>query len=105
MLRAADLGWISWYEPAAVIEHKGGEYDVDPSLSALLNVNKAALYRRRRGPVRGLLYRAALILGLGIRALAGRTTARSAAAALVLPSRRVSSLAEVGVVNRSRRHA
>ena len=96
MLRARDLGWITWYEPAAVVEHRGGEYDVRPSMAALLSINKAALYRRRQGAVRGFLYRLALILGLAIRALAGGTTARSAAVALVRPSRRITSLAQLG---------
>ena len=31
MLRAADQGWSTWYEPAAVVEHKGGESGTRPS--------------------------------------------------------------------------
>lgn len=96
MLRAADHGWVTWYEPAAVIEHRGGEYDVRPTMAALLSVNKATLFRRRRGAVSGFAYRAALLVGLALRGLAGGgTTARAACAALLLPSRRVTSLPQV----------
>src|SRR5690606_29799252 len=45
-LRAADLGWATWYEPASVIEHIGGDSGVNPALAALLVVNKVRLYRR-----------------------------------------------------------
>lgn len=95
MLRAADHGWSTWYEPAAVIEHRGGESDFAPDLAALLSVNKAALFRRRRGAVRGLVYRLALVVGLSIRAMVGAPTARSAVAALVVPSRRITSLSQL----------
>ncbi|MBL0748512.1 glycosyltransferase family 2 protein [Nocardioides baculatus] len=92
LLRAADLGWTTWYEPHAVIEHRGGDYDVRPDMAALLSVNKVTLFQRRHGVVRGLAYRLALVAGLSIRSLAGVATARPACAALLLPSRRVTSL-------------
>ena len=95
MLRAADLGWATWYEPGAVVEHRGGESDVRPDLAALLSANKVDLFVRRNGPVRGLAYRVALLSGQLARAAAGRPTARAAVAALLLPSRRVTSLAQL----------
>lgn len=94
-LRAADHGWSTWYEPAAVIEHKGGECDTRPSLAALVTVNRVVLFRRRHGSVRGLAYAAAVALGLAVRAAAGQPTARASLTALLLPSRRITRLAEL----------
>lgn len=94
-LRAADLGWTTWYEPGAVIEHKGGEADTRPDLAALLTINRVRLFKRRHGAISGLAYAAALTLGVALRAAAGQRTARAALAALVFPSRRITSLAEL----------
>jgi GT2 family glycosyltransferase len=62
-LRAADLGWSLWYEPDALIEHIGGDSGVNPTLAALLLVNKVKLFRRRRGPLAGAAYYLAVLLG------------------------------------------
>ncbi|MGI5284676.1 glycosyltransferase family 2 protein [Nonomuraea polychroma] len=86
-LRAADLGWTTWYEPRAVAEHIGGESGTDPALAALLTVNRARLFRRRRGRLPGAAYHAVLLLGQGVRALAGRPVARACFAALLRPER------------------
>jgi GT2 family glycosyltransferase len=91
-LRAADLGWTLWYEPAAVVEHIGGDAKVNPMLAALLTVNKVRLFRRRRGPLASLLYYLAVLLGEGVRAATGRSTARAAVLWLVRPSRRIRAL-------------
>ncbi|MEO3869596.1 glycosyltransferase [Nonomuraea sp. B12E4] len=82
-LRAADLRWTTWYEPRSVVEHIGGAAGTDPALAALLIVNKAELFRRRRGRPAGAAYHAALLLGAGVRALAGHRIARSGFAALL----------------------
>lgn len=95
MLRAADRGWTTWFEPAAVIEHRGGESDVRPDLAALLLVNKVSLFRRRHGVATAFAYRVALLAGLLVRAAAGAPTARAAAVALMLPSRRITSLSQL----------
>jgi N-acetylglucosaminyl-diphospho-decaprenol L-rhamnosyltransferase len=95
MLRAADQGWATWYEPAAVIEHRGGEYDTRPGLAALLTVNKVNLFRRRHGSARGFAYRTAMLTGLLIRASMGGRSARAGAAALMRPSRRITSLSQL----------
>jgi GT2 family glycosyltransferase len=87
-LRAADRGWALWYEPAAVVEHIGGDSGTNPLLAALLVVNKVELFRRRRpGPV-SWAYFAAVTLGEAARAAAGRATARASVGALVSRSRR-----------------
>ncbi|MFI7701642.1 glycosyltransferase family 2 protein [Nonomuraea sp. NPDC049480] len=91
-LRAADLGWTTWYEPTSVIEHIGGDSGVNPTLAALLIVNKVRLYRRRHGPVSGAAYHLAVLAGEAVRALAGRRTSRACVVALVRPSRRMTAL-------------
>ncbi|WP_336209645.1 glycosyltransferase family 2 protein [Nonomuraea sp. LPB2021202275-12-8] len=91
-LRAADLGWSTWYEPASVIEHIGGDSGVNPMLAALLVVNKVRLYRRRHGRLSGLAYYLAVLAGEALRALAGRRTSRASVTALLRPSRRLTAL-------------
>lgn len=91
-LRAADRGWRLWYEPAAVMEHIGGDSGHDPTLAALLVVNKVRLFRMRHGAAAWAAYFTATMLGLAARALAGRATARTALVALTRPSRRLREL-------------
>jgi N-acetylglucosaminyl-diphospho-decaprenol L-rhamnosyltransferase len=95
MLRAADRGWSTWYEPSAVVEHRGGESGTRPSLAALLTVNRVTLFRRRHRSLTGRVYAAAVLLGMLIRSVAGQSTARASAVALLFPWRRVKSLAEL----------
>jgi len=95
MLRAADQGWTTWYNPAAVVEHKGGESGTRPSLAALLTVNKVTLFRRRHGALRGLAYSSGVSVGMLFRAATGQRTARASLAALLFPSRRITSLAQL----------
>ncbi|MGR6912900.1 glycosyltransferase family 2 protein [[Actinomadura] parvosata] len=91
-LRAADLGYATWYEPASVIEHIGGDSGVNPMLASMLVVNKVRLYRRRHGPVSGTAYYLTVLAGEAVRALAGRRTSRASVAALLRPSRRLTAL-------------
>jgi GT2 family glycosyltransferase len=93
-MRAADRGWTLWYEPSSVVEHIGGESNVNPTLSALLVVNKVRLFRQRRSAPAGWAYFCAVAFGEGVRALAGRPTARATVAALFRPSRRIQALAD-----------
>lgn len=95
ILRAADRGWATWYEPAAVVEHEGGESATRPALAALLTVNKVRLFRRRHGWFEGRAYAAAVLLGVSLRAVAGQRIARASVAALLLPSRRITTLAQL----------
>jgi N-acetylglucosaminyl-diphospho-decaprenol L-rhamnosyltransferase len=87
-LRAGDRGWTVWYEPAAVVEHIGGESGTNPVLAALVVTNKVELFRRRRGAPASWAYHAAVALGEGVRALLGRRTARTAFTALFSAARR-----------------
>jgi GT2 family glycosyltransferase len=87
-LRAADQGWTLWYEPAAVVEHIGGESDTNPTLYALMVANKVRLFRRRRSVPAWFAYYAAVVLGEAIRAAAGRRTSRASLVTLLRPSRR-----------------
>ncbi|GAA0437934.1 glycosyl transferase family 2 [Acrocarpospora corrugata] len=91
-LRAADLGWSLWYEPAALIEHIGGDSGVNPTLAALLLVNKVKLFRRRRGPLAGTAYYLAVLAGESVRALAGRRVSQKSVLWLLRPSRRMTAL-------------
>jgi GT2 family glycosyltransferase len=96
ILRAADAGWTTWYEPAAVVEHIGGESDTNPRLAALAVVNKVRLFSRRRGQPAAAAYYALTLVGQAVRALTGRATARAAVVALLRPpSRRPRTLAEL----------
>jgi N-acetylglucosaminyl-diphospho-decaprenol L-rhamnosyltransferase len=92
-LRAGDRGWQLWYQPAAVMEHVSGDaFVTNPTLNALLAVNKVRVFRRRHGRLSGFAYHAALTLGAAIRAATGSRTARAAMVALVRPSRRLRTL-------------
>ncbi|NUT44038.1 MAG: glycosyltransferase family 2 protein [Thermoactinospora sp.] len=91
-LRAADAGWTLWYEPAALVEHIGGEAKISPMLAALLTVNRVRLFRRRRGRIATAGFYLAVLLGEAMRAAAGRRTARASVVALLRPSRRLRAL-------------
>ncbi|WP_327088038.1 glycosyltransferase family 2 protein [Nonomuraea sp. NBC_01738] len=91
-LRAADHGWATYYEPASVIEHIGGDSAVNPTLAALLIVNKVTLFRRRRGPLAGTVYYLVVLAGEAARALTGRATSRRCVSWLLRPSLRMRSL-------------
>jgi N-acetylglucosaminyl-diphospho-decaprenol L-rhamnosyltransferase len=93
ILRAADRGWRLWYEPTAEVEHVGGESGTNPTLSAMLVVNKVRLFRRRHNPVASAAYFASVLLGESVRALMGRRTSRAAVLWLLRPSRRLRTLA------------
>jgi N-acetylglucosaminyl-diphospho-decaprenol L-rhamnosyltransferase len=92
-LRAADKGWRTWYEPAAVFEHIGGESGTNPTLASLMTVNKVVLFRRRHNRLHSAAYFAAVAVGECIRAAVGRRTSRASIMALLQPSRRVQELA------------
>jgi N-acetylglucosaminyl-diphospho-decaprenol L-rhamnosyltransferase len=95
IFRAADRGWTMWYEPTAVVDHRGGESGTNPNLAALVTVNKVKFYRSRHGKAASAAYSFATLLGASLRAALGRKTARASLAALLRPSRRISSLAEL----------
>jgi N-acetylglucosaminyl-diphospho-decaprenol L-rhamnosyltransferase len=53
------------------------------------------LFRSRHGRSASTAYSLAVLIGESLRALSGRTTSRASVAALLLPSRRITSLAEL----------
>lgn len=98
-LRAADKGWRTWYEPAAVFEHSGGgtggDDELNPTLAALLTVNRVELFRRRHNRLRSAAFFSAVLVGTSIRAAAGRPAARASFEALVKRSSRVENRARI----------
>ena len=95
IFRAADYGWTMWYEPRAVVDHRGGESGTNPGLAALLNVNKVRLYRSRHGRGASTAYWVAVLLGASLRAVTGSRTAQASVIALLRPSHRITSLEEL----------
>lgn len=92
-LRARDVGLTLRYQPAAGATHRGGDAHRSPALFELLTVNRWRLYRRRHGPVASAIFRAALVLDMLPRAVAGRRTARAALTGLLRPSTKVPAIA------------
>ncbi|MBO0880005.1 MAG: glycosyltransferase family 2 protein [Mycobacterium sp.] len=82
-LRARDAGLSLRYQPAATATHRGGDAHRSPALFQLLTVNRWQLYRRRHGPIAATFFRAALIVDMLPRAVAGRPTARAALTGLL----------------------
>lgn len=92
MLRAARLGFATWFEPAAECYHRGGASGVDPPLWALQMVNKVVLYGRLHGRTATVAFWAVTLVGQGARAMSGSRRASAAVRELVhagpLPRRR-----------------
>jgi N-acetylglucosaminyl-diphospho-decaprenol L-rhamnosyltransferase len=86
MLRARDLGLSTVFVPDAVVIHLGGNSRTSPPLWAMLTVNRARLYRRRHGVVRGAAYWSALMLRELIRSALGNACSRLAVRWLLRPS-------------------
>lgn len=86
-LRARDLGFETWFEPAARATHLQGESTTSPQLWALLVTNRVRLHRRRHGVVAGLAFWLVVTLREASRALLGRDISRAALRALLDPRR------------------
>lgn len=82
-LRARDAGWTTYYDPAAVAVHIGGESSESPHLWALLTRNRVRLFRRRNNPVRAAAFWLATLLNEGIRVAAGSDIHRAGVRALL----------------------
>lgn len=88
-LRARDRGFATVLVPDARCQHLQGQSHTSPRLWQLLTVNRVRLFGIRHGPVRTLGFRAALIVGSGIRSVGrGGATHRAALRALLSPARR-----------------
>ncbi len=66
-LRTADAGGTVRYEPAATVQHLGGDGAKSTRLRPIMFANRLELYRRRRGPARAVALRAALLLNEALR--------------------------------------
>lgn len=93
-LRAADHGWTLWYEPAAVVRHRGGESHTNPHLASLIIVNKLSLFCRRHNRFAAAVYYLVVLFGESVRALMGRRISRAAVAAMLRPISRTRVLAD-----------
>jgi GT2 family glycosyltransferase len=78
MRRVRECGFSVVYVPQAQAVHIGGEYSVNPRLSALLSANRILYHRRHHGPISTAAFRLSVILGQGIRALHGPSGHRAA---------------------------
>lgn len=87
-LRARALGWQTWYEPSAVVEHAGRESGYNKEIHAMQIVNRIRFYRRRHGVVCSTLYWLLAICSEGYRALLGSRIHQHSVLTLVRPSSR-----------------
>ena len=87
-LRARDLGWATWYEPAARAVHVGGASGRNDLTHVLQILNRVRLYRRRSGPVAGAAYWALTVLAELSWIARGHHESRASVRALVCPSTR-----------------
>lgn len=87
-MRARDLGWQVWFEPAAQVTHEGGGSGVSDALHEMQVLNRVRLVRRRRGTAYGWAYLGASTAQELWWAAKGNRRNRRAALALVVPSRR-----------------
>jgi GT2 family glycosyltransferase len=97
-LRAKDAGWRTVYEPRATAHHEGSASGWSDRLYTMQILNRVRLYgRRHRASARWLFYVLALVRE-GELAVRGRSEARAALLALLLPSRRPAELGLSGRV-------
>jgi N-acetylglucosaminyl-diphospho-decaprenol L-rhamnosyltransferase len=85
MRRVRECGYSVVYVPQAQAVHIGGEYSVNPRLSALLSANRIRYHRRHHGPISTAAFRLSVILGEGMRALHGPSGHRAAVGAALRP--------------------
>lgn len=86
MRRVRECGLSVVYVPQAQATHIGGEYVENPRLYGLLTANRIRYHRRLHGPVSTAAFRLSIILGEGIRALAGPPGHKAAVKAALRPS-------------------
>ncbi|QIX27857.1 glycosyltransferase family 2 protein [Nocardioides sp. JQ2195] len=87
-LRAADLGMVTRYVPAAVCTHIGGASGRSPRIHAMQIVNRVRLYRRRHGAATSWLYLALSVASEVSWLLRGKAESREAIVSLLSPRRR-----------------
>lgn len=79
--RLRDNGWAAYFEPAAVVQHRGGGSGTSEQLAVLMAVNKVRYAERHLSPGAARRFRAATVLGELLRCT--DSTHRRTAAALV----------------------
>jgi N-acetylglucosaminyl-diphospho-decaprenol L-rhamnosyltransferase len=88
-LRAAELGFGTRFEPAAVVEHIGGQSGQSATTHTMQVINRVRLYRRRHGTFASWGYFLISLLNEASRVpRAGRGRSVAAVRALLMPSRR-----------------
>jgi N-acetylglucosaminyl-diphospho-decaprenol L-rhamnosyltransferase len=91
-LRAADAGFATRLVPEAEGVHIGGESHTSPWLWSLLTINRVRLHAKRHHRLAAGAFWAAVTLGEGLRAVAGRPASRAAVAMLLRPSTWITEL-------------
>jgi GT2 family glycosyltransferase len=91
-LRARELGWRTWYEPAAQATHIGGGSGQSGYTHAMQIVNRVRLYRRRHSAPAAYLYYALTVLSEVSWVARGHTKSRTSLRALLRPSERPKEL-------------
>ena len=86
-LRARDLGYATLYVPTAHATHLEGGSGISHGLWTMQVLNRIRLFRRRHGWLATALYWLATLIRETTRATLGRGNSRSAARALLSPSR------------------
>lgn len=92
-LRAADFGWLTWYEPMSTVTHIGGLSGRNDVTHVMQVINRVRLYVRRHGRLRGWIYYGLTILAEVSWILRGHRQSVAAVRALWLPSTRPIELA------------
>lgn len=87
-LRAADAGWLTVYEPTAVVTHIGGQSGQSERTHAMQIVNRVRLYARRHREVASWAYFFLAVLSEVSWLARGKKESRAAIRALLQPSKR-----------------
>lgn len=91
-LRAADHGWPTIYEPAAVATHIGGASGQSERTQTMQIINRVRLYARRHRAFPAACYFALVVLSEASRIARGNRESRTVLRALLMPSRRPQQL-------------
>lgn len=92
-LRAADQGWVTCYDPAAVATHIGGGSGRNEKTHSMLVINRVRLYARRHGLISSWAYFVLTVLSQLSWLIRGNKHSRASITALLKPSRRPPELA------------
>lgn len=92
-LRGADLGWTTWFEPAATVTHIGGQSGRNDMTHMMQIVNRVRLYTRRNGRMKGWIYWSLTVLSEVSWIARGHRQSIAAVQALWSPARRPPQLA------------